>query len=326
MKFEKRMLGKCNLLLSPLGLGSGFFFRHSQAELDALIHLALENGINYIETAECYGDAEEKIGKSLKSSSVESYVFSKCGHKDDHEQPAWTRKELTESIERSLKRLQVECIDLMQLHSCNKGILKKGDCIEVLQKAKKEGKIRYMGYSGDGAEALYAIKTGAFDTIMTSLGLADQESIDLLLPESRENKLGILAKRPLSNAMWSSNTDVLSAKRSLWQRLKQYNLERVKHRLRRLLAGNQPMPPFYSERFAELEYFKLLQEMDLAEIALRFTLSIPGVHSAVVGTTSKENLLKNLRSIEKGELEPELYRKIRERWQLVAKKHWTARR
>jgi aryl-alcohol dehydrogenase-like predicted oxidoreductase len=88
------------------------------------------------------------------------------------------------------------------LHSCSLDELQKGACIEGLEQARKDGKTRLIGYSGDSRAAKYAIESGRFDALQTSVNLCDQESIELLLPLARYKQLGVIAKRPIANAVW----------------------------------------------------------------------------------------------------------------------------
>jgi len=142
------------------------------------------------------------------------------------------------------------------LHSCGEEILRQGAVIEVLQQARDKGKARYIGYSGDNDPALYAVNCGAFDTLQTSISIADQKAITLTLPSARDKGMGIIAKRPIANAVW-------------------------KYRAR-------PQDPYiqtYWERLLKLDYpFLRADAKTMSETALKFTLSIPGVHTAIVGT------------------------------------------
>ena len=109
----------------------------------------------------------------------------------------------------------------MQLHSCSLDELKKGGCIEALEQAKKDGKTRYIGYSGDGEAARYAIECGRFDTLQTSVSIADQEALELTLPLARAKKMGVIAKRPIANVAWMGIREALTRLlRNYWRRLK----------------------------------------------------------------------------------------------------------
>ena len=196
---EKRKLGKTDMQVSALGFGGSEIGYQSVAALTVkkMLNSALDTGVNVIDTAECYVSSEELIGQAVAGRRKEYYLFTKCGHFTGWGQPDWRPPSLLKSIERSLRRLKTDCVDLIQLHSCSEEELKKGDVIEALKRARERGHTRYIGYSGDGRDALYAIECGEFDTLQTSVSLADQDVATMYRKFSPMDRLGIVpgAKR-----------------------------------------------------------------------------------------------------------------------------------
>lgn len=295
---EKRRLGKTDMDVSVLGFGGAEIGLEnaSPETVETLLQSALDAGLNVIDTAECYGASEELIGKAVGHRRSDYYLFTKVGHPRGMESAAnWSRDSILQSIERSLQRLKTDKIDIVHLHSCSESELRKGEAIQALQTAREKGYTRYIGYSGDSHAARYAVECGAFDTLQTSINIADQESIDLTLPLAREKNLGVIAKRPIANAAW-------------------------KH-------GHKPIDSYhheYWERLRKLNY-DFLQHVDSAKaisIALRFTLDVPGVHTAIVGTTKPERWPENARLLEAGKLSESQFQAIRNRWEEYAPKTW----
>jgi hypothetical protein len=194
-----------------------------------------------------------------------------------------------------LRRLRTDRLDLIQLHSCSESVLRKGEAIAALQAAQTKGFARYIGYSGDGHAARYAVESGAFDTLQTSINIADQEAIDLVLPLAREKGMGVIAKRPIANAAWKETHKPISSYHHVyWERL---------NKLRYDFIHDLPME-------------------DSVAHALRFTLTVPGVHTAIVGTTKPERWQENARMIEQGPLSDAQFEAIRERWEVIAPAGW----
>src|SRR5262249_43982970 len=149
--------------------------------------------------------SEELIGQTASGRRKDYYLFTKCGHPDTPGVEDWRGKSLLASIERSLKKLRTEHLDLVQLHNCSEDELRKGEVIRGLEEVRQKGYTRYIGYSGDGAAARFAIECGKFDTLQTSVSIADQEALELTLPLAKQRQMGIIAKRPIANAAWRYN-------------------------------------------------------------------------------------------------------------------------
>lgn len=291
---ERRTFGQTDMQVSLLGFGGAEIGQADQKTVDRLLHSAVDAGLNILDTAECYGNSEELIGKSLAGRREDYYLFTKCGHAAGLEYSDWDPTMLEQSIDRSLKRLQVEYIDVIHLHSCSEEILRRGDVIEVLKRAKEQGKTRYIGYSGDTTDALYAIQTGAFDSFETSVNIADQEAIDLTIPEAVRRGMGVIAKRPIANVAWKNDT-----------------------------VSEQEYAYPYWVRLKELKY-DFVEDVQLGvKTALKFALSVPGVATAIVGTANPNRWSQNASCVsDGGRLSQDEYNAIRTRWNEVAKQDW----
>ena len=294
---EKRRLGKTDMNVSVLGFGgSEIGYEHASRETVAqLLNGALDAGLNVIDTAECYYNSEELIGEAVSHRRKEFYLFTKCGHPHGFGEHAdWSKNSILESIQRSLERLKTDKVDIVQLHSCSETELRKGEAIEALQTAREKGYTRYVGYSGDSHAARLAVETGAFDTLQTSINIADQEAIELTLPLARERQMGVIAKRPIANAAWKT--------------------------------GHRPIDSYhheYFERLRKLNYDFLRGDINRSiSTALRFTLSVPGVHTAIVGTKKPERWRENARLLEAGALSENEFHAIRECWEECAPRTW----
>src|SRR5262249_40505453 len=124
---ETRQLGKTDMRVSVLGFGGAEIgFEQAAAQTVAeLLNSALDAGLNVIDTAECYLQSEELIGQAVAGRRKDFYLFTKCGHPDTPGVEDWRRVSLVASIERSLKRLRTDRVDLVQLHSCSEAELRK---------------------------------------------------------------------------------------------------------------------------------------------------------------------------------------------------------
>ena len=213
MAIEYRALGKTGLRVSTLGFGGSEvgYQAVAQKTVDKILNTALDAGINVIDTAECYADGESLIGKAIAHRRAEFVLMTKCGHAPlgsaseragGYATPDWEPAMLARSIERSLKNLRTDHIDVMQFHSPPLETLKNGRVIEVLQKARERGQARFIGCSIDSDDAVYAVESGAFDTLQISVSIADQEAIDRVLPKAVARGMGVIVKRPIANAAW----------------------------------------------------------------------------------------------------------------------------
>jgi aryl-alcohol dehydrogenase-like predicted oxidoreductase len=299
---EKRRLGKTDMEVSVLGFGGAEIgYENASAEtVEELLKSALDAGLNVIDTAECYRGSEELIGQTVSDRRQDFYLFTKCGHPNGAESSAnWSTDSILKSIERSLQRLRTDHVDIVQLHSCSESELRKGEAIAALQTARERGYTRYIGYSGDHRAAHYAVECGAFDTLQTSINIADQEAIEMTLPSARAQQIGVIAKRPIANAAWKTgHKPIAPYQHEYWERLNKLNYDFLDH----------------VDQGANLEA--------TVSIALRFTLTVPGVHTAIVGTKNPARWEKNAGLLKAGPLPENEFNAIRDRWEDVAPRIW----
>ena len=185
MTMETKRLGRTGMQVGRLGIGlSEVGFNLEISDVDqarSVINQALDCGVNFLDTAACYGISEELIGLVASELRDEYVLATKAGHYlPRNEGEDWTYDLVIRSDDRSLRLMKTDHIDLLQLHSCSVEVLEKGDVIRALQDVRASGKTRFIGYSGDNENAKWAVTSGLFDTLQTSFNLVDQSwNIDI---------------------------------------------------------------------------------------------------------------------------------------------------
>lgn len=193
---QKRTLGKTGWSLSVIGFGAIKLPRLGKEECSQLLHRALDMGINFIDTADCYGDSEEKIGEALRGRRNEFYLATKVDERD--------ARGVRGKLERSLRRLRTDWIDLLLFHDVRGGEYEKiftAGGLEELQKAQGEGKIRAIGISIHGSIPMMrqAIESGAFSALMVAYSALDEDRLTAdLLPLAAAKGVGLIAMKPLA--------------------------------------------------------------------------------------------------------------------------------
>ena len=291
---EKRTLGKTDMNVTRLGLGLAEIPRHddSQSDVEAagrVLNAALDGGINFLDTAACYGETEEMMGKTVAHRRDEYFLATKCGHVTGVATgKPWSVETIEQSIDRSLKRLQTDHVDLVQLHSCPLEVLEQGDVIEALQRARDAGKTRYIGHSGDNKAARWAVESGHFDTLQTSYNLVEQHGhTKKLLSLAHEKGMGTIIKRPVANGVWGKATSP-------------YAYGDEYHRRSEIMRELGPLDG---------------EPEDPYILTMGFTLAHPNVDVAIVGSHNPAHVQSNIEIVEnqlpiEGSVVQELYRRF----------------
>lgn len=282
---------------SVLGFGGaeiGYDNSMTRETASELLNSALDVGLNVIDTAAAYKTSEELIGNAVGKRRKEFYLLTKCGALEAFTKSDWSKKGILETIETSLRNLKTDYLDIAQLHGCSSEILKRGEAIEALLRAQEKGYTRFIGYSGDNEDAKTAIEMDIFDSLQTSVSIADQSPIDTNIKLAAEKGLGVIAKRPIANAVWRHDAKPTDS----------YHHE-------------------YWDRIQKLKFDFLNKSLEEATAtALRFTLSIPGVDTMIVGTTKPGLWQENAKYVAEGNLSSEGFEAIRERWNEVGGEDW----
>lgn len=288
---ERRPFGDTGLDVSIVGLGAGQVGENevSEAQAAEVLNGALDLGVTLIDTAASYGLSEERIGRHLGARRDEFVLTTKGGPKINGQRD-WSPASVREGIEQSLRLTRSERIDVFFLHSCPLEVLRRGDLQDTLDAAVADGKIGVAGYSGDNEALDFAVESGRFGAIETSVNIADQWNLRNVL--GRRSGQGVIAKRPIANAPWRFSERPTGHYAELyWERLQQL-----------------PLDP---------------GSLDWDEFALRFTVFAPGVHTAITGTAKLEHLRRNLAAAARGPLPAADLHAIDSAWQ-AAGSAWPA--
>lgn len=284
MNINLREFGNTGIKVFPLGFGAGHIGGNELSEKEAsnILNYVLDAGINLIDTARGYGLSEERIGKYISHRRKEFVLSTKVGYgiPGYHD---WTYDCIIAGVDEALKLMKTDYIDIVHLHSCPVGTLQYGEVISALLKTVESGKVRNAAYSGENNELNYAITSGNFKSIQTSVNITEQYHLENLLQEAKSKGMGVIAKRPLANIPWRFESQPYDDYcEQYWLRWKKMNLE---------LGINS------------IE--------DWNELALRFVVFTDVVDCAIAGTSSIKHLKDNLKMISKGPLPREIYYKIR---------------
>jgi aryl-alcohol dehydrogenase-like predicted oxidoreductase len=205
-----RKLGKTDFNISEISLGTwqlggkwGAPFQDKNAS--DIINSALDAGVNFIDTADVYNDgkSEKAIGRALKSRKERIYVATKCGRRvNPHTNAAYTPQILRKHVEDSLSNMDLECIDLIQLHCPPTAVYFRPEIFGLFEDLKKEGKILNLGVSVEKIdEAMKAIEYPNVTTIQIIFNMVRPRPAAVFFKEAKEKNVGIIARVPLASGL-----------------------------------------------------------------------------------------------------------------------------
>jgi aryl-alcohol dehydrogenase-like predicted oxidoreductase len=206
---KKRKLGNNGFEISEVGLGCWQIGANWGNEIDRkkafeILSEAVDNGITFFDTADVYGDgrSEELIGEFLKNSDANIKIATKFGRGSDVFPNNYTEQALRDSVDSSRERLNIDCIDLLQLHCIPTEVLKKGDIFDWLRTLKKEGKITHFGASVESVEqGLLCLEQVGLQSLQVIYNIFRQKLTRELLPQAFAKGVGIIVRLPLASGL-----------------------------------------------------------------------------------------------------------------------------
>jgi len=306
MKYRK--LGKTGFNVSEISLGTwqvggkwGEKFDDSNA--DRIINTAIDSGINFIDTADVYsgGLSEQAIGRVLRGRSERVYVATKCGrqlnpHVNEAYQPAYLRK----FVEASLKNMNLECLDLIQLHCPPTEVYYRPEIFELFEDLKQEGKILHLGVSVEKVEeALKAIEYDNVCTVQIIFNMFRHRPSELFFKEAKQKDVGILARVPLASGLLTGKF----GKESVFSKddHRNFNINGAAFDKGETFSGINYNTGL--EAVAELK--TIFPNQDLAAIALKWILMFDEVSCVIPGASIQEQALSNIKALNLPDLSEE---------------------
>ena len=314
LKMQYRKLGKTGWDVSAISFGAwaigGTWGKVDDHDSLAALHRAVEIGVNFFDTADVYGDghSEKLLAQLRKDHGDIIHIATKAGRRlDPHVAGGYNKENLTTFIERSLKNLDVEALDLVQLHCPPTEVYYMPEVFQLLDELVQQGKLLHYGVSVEKVEeALKAIEYPNVKTVQIIFNMFRMRPAELFFEQARKKNIGILARVPLASGM-------LTGKLSL-----QSTFEEDDHR-----AFNRNGEAFdRGETFSGVDYavgLKAISELQeicpdgisLSQFALRWILMFDAVTCAIPGAKRPAQAEENIKALEISALSDEKMKEVR---------------
>ena len=298
-----RTLGRTALQVSEIGIGTwcfgGEWGEFDRGEALRTIKHAAELGVNFVDTAECYGDhlSESIVGAAVRENRDHWVIATKIGHKylgfleriDDYS-PGFVK----DSIEASLKALDVEVIDLIQFHGWPSD---PDDTVALLERLVQAGKIRFFGASTGGSQDPFDyLHYGKGDTIQIIYNILNRSAETGVFDYCLENSIGVIPRVPLASGALSGKFTIDTA------------FPENDHRGRKLVGDK------LKQTVARVDALKELapEGCSMAQFALRYILAQPAVSTIIPGAKTIRQIEDNAAASDMGPLDPELVNRVNE--------------
>ena len=312
---QYRNLGRTEWKVSAISFGAwaigGTWGSVDDKESLKALHRALDLGVNLIDTADVYGDgrSEHLIAKLRKERHEEFHVATKAGRRlNPHNAAGYNRQNVTSFVERSLKNLETDSLDLLQLHCPPTEVYYMPEVFDILDDLVKAGKLRHYGVSVEKVEeALKAIEYPNVQTVQIIFNIFRQRPAELFFKEAERKHIGILARVPLSSGLLTGKLNGSS------------KFEQDDHR-----NFNRHGEAFdRGETFSGIDYELGLKAVDelrafvpagqtMAQMALRWIMMFPAVTCAIPGAKRPEQVDENMKAADLPPLSDSTMKKIKD--------------
>lgn len=257
---------------------------------EKVLATAVENGVNFFDTADCYGEglSETRLGKFVKSISSEVIIATKVGR---FLRPGWpdnfSLKQFRKHTEDSLKRLGLESLDLTQVHCPPTDLLQKGEVFDWLRTLKQEGKIKQFGFSVESMEeAQICLQQEGVASLQIIFNVFRQKAIGSIFKDALEKKVALIVRLPLASGLLSGKLNRES--KFAGNDHRNYNRDGKEFNVGETFSGL----PF--EKGLELvEGLKKLTPENLSQFALRWILDFDAVTVVIPGSKNPQQVAEN---------------------------------
>src|SRR5579863_2658059 len=310
-----RTLGRTGWRVSEIGFGSwgigGDWGPTEDASALAALNKAIDLGVNFIDTADVYGDghSEQLIAEVGKARSEQLIVATKAGRRlNPHVAGGYDRQNLTSFVERSLRNLETEAIDLLQLHCPPSEVYDMPEVFGILDDLVQQGKLRYYGVSVERVdEAMRAIRYPNVQSVQIIFNMFRFKPAEQFFAAARERGVGILARVPLASGM-------LTGKFRPQTQFAQNDHRNFNRHGEAFDQGETFSGVDYDSGLQAVEQLRPLvpQGASMAQFALRWILMFPEVTAAIPGAKTPQQAEDNVQAAELPPLSDETMQKVRE--------------
>jgi aryl-alcohol dehydrogenase-like predicted oxidoreductase len=313
---EYRNLGETGMRVSAVSLGTWAFGSEwgavSDDESYAALNRAIDLGVNFLDTADVYGDgrSERLIGRLLQERSGEEiFVATKAGRRlDPHTAEGYNYENLSRFVERNLENLRLEALDLLQLHCPPTDVYRQDETFEALDRLHEAGKVKNYGVSVEKVEeARMALDYPSVKTVQIIFNIFRQKPAEEFFPIAEEKNIGVLARVPLASGL-------LSGKMTADREFASDDHRNFNREGQAFDRGETFSGVSLESGLAAAEELKGLvpEGHTLAQLALRWILMHPAVSCAIPGAKRLDQVEDNLAAIDMPPLSEETMERIRD--------------